>query len=618
MAPQQQAGPAPGKSACDPPECCASCDRLRRDLQETRRALQDSQAREAKLAAQLSELRRTLFGHKSEAAPPGEHDPSPEDPPGEDALGGNPPEDGPEAGGQQEQEPGQQADGEERKKRGRQPGAPTPPREKRPDVPQVSERLDVPEQDRCCPACGTAYVPNGSKLSWLYEIDWQAVARKLRRQRYKPACDCPEAHPVIAKPAARLGSSQLGGSVWAWLLTQVFALYRPQAAVARDVALLAGMRVPYSTLSEGLRRHSHLFAPLDAAIAQRQQQAAVAQADETSWPVQYIEDPDDNKDPPPRGRQKQKYWLWVCLTQDTVRMRILATRGLASGAQLLAVLVLGDNGPVILMCDRYSAYKAFAKLYPGKVLPAYCWVHVRRDYRKIGTGHLQLQAWSEAWIERIGWLFHLNRLRLRAWQAGLPLERQSAEFNGLQRQLQAAVDDLFRTAQQEGLELGAEWTRLNAERNRHGAELARLDAQGRALASLLKHREGLSRFVSDPRIPLENNASERALRGPVIARHTSFGSGGPDGARAAGLLFGVLQTVRMAGLNPYAWMLDWLRACARNGGRAPQNLDPWLPWRMSEQRQQALRKPPANWQPDASGLSCDQDAEAGAAVPKAA
>ena len=48
----------------------------------------------------------------------------------------------------------------------------------------------------------------------------------------------------------------------------------------------------------------------------------------------------------------------------------------------------------------------------------------------------------------------------------------------------------------------------------------------------------------------ENNASEYALRGPVIARLTGFGSGASDGARAAGLLFRVLARMRIAGLNP--------------------------------------------------------------------
>ena len=128
------------------------------------------------------------------------------------------------------------------------------------------ERLDVPEADRCCQHCGTPYQPCGYKVSWLFEIDWEAVRRKLLRLRYRPACACSAARPVIASPAPRLGTSQLGASVWAWCLVQVYALFRPQAAVARDLGHL-GLRVPLSTLSAGLRRLSHLFEPLEEAIA---------------------------------------------------------------------------------------------------------------------------------------------------------------------------------------------------------------------------------------------------------------------------------------------------------------------------------------------------------------
>ena len=415
-----------------------------------------------------------------------------------------------------------------RRKRGREPGSPTPPREQRPDLPVVFEWLDVPEQERRCPDCGTAYVPCGHKISWLYELVWNALVRKVVRQRYGPDCDCCSARPVSAPPAPRLGTSQLGTSVWAWCLVQVYALFRPQAAVARDLAAL-GLRVPQSTLSTGLRRLAHLFEPLAAAIGEYPQQQPVAQADETSWPVQWLApSEDDNKDPPPRGRPKPKFWLWACLAGDTVRMRILPTRGLDSARQLLDSLV-GQGGLIVLVCDCYSTYKAFAKQFPNLVVRSHCWVHIRRNFVRAGTGHPELKAWAQEWVERIGALFQLNRQRLQQWAPQQPLERQSGAFQALQQQLQARVEELFERAREEGGDRKLDWILLDQVgqgRSQHGAELARVDAQGRALGTLLSHRESLSRFVADPRIPLDNNLSERVLRGPVIARYTSFGSGG--------------------------------------------------------------------------------------------
>ena len=548
---------------------CARCEQLQRELDAAQSDLQAAQEREAGLQARLANLQRSLFGRKSEATPAGEDDPSATagvaaDPSADETPSAATPAPGPSASEDPAVRP--------RRKRGREPGSPTPPREKRPGLPVVLEWLDVPEQERRCPDCGTAYVRCGHKTSWLYEMVWNALVRKVVRQRYGPDCDCSAARPVIAPPAPRLGTSQLGTSVWAWCLIQVYALFRPQAAVARDLAAL-GLRVPHSTLSTGLRRLAHLFEPLDAAIGAYQQQQPVAQADETSWPVQWLARSEDgNKDPPPRGRQKPKFWLWACLAGHTVRMRILPTRGLDSARQVLDSLV-GNNGLTVLVCDCYSTYKAFAKRFPDLVVLSHCWAHIRRNFVRVGTGHPELKAWAQEWVERIGGLFRLHRQRLQQWDPQQPLERQSGERR---------IDWILLDQAGQG-------------RSRHGAELARVEAQGRALGALLSHRESLSRFVGDPRIPLDNNASERVLRGPVIARYTSFGSGGPDGARAAGLLFGVLATVRLAGLNPYTWTLDWLAACARHGDKAPQQLDPWLPWRMSEPRREQLRKAPVDW-----------------------
>ena len=496
-----------------------------------------AQGREAELQAQLANLQRSLFGRKSEATPAGGDEPSAPD--GVTAEGS--------AETPAPEQPASKAPADRpRRKRGRQPGSPTPPRERRPDLPVVFEWLDVPAQQRRCADCGTAYVACGYKISWLYEMAYKALLRKVLRRRYCPGCDCGSARPVSAPPVARLGTSQLGTSVWAWCLIQVYGLCRPQAAVARDLAAL-GLRVPPSTLSAGLRRLAHLFAPLDAAIGEYQQQQPVAQADETSWPVQWLAaGEDDNKDPPERGRQKPKFWLWACLAGNTARMRILPTRGLDSACQLLAALV-GQSGLTVLVCDCYSTYKAFAKQYPGQVVLAHCWAHMRRNFVRVGTGHADRKAWAEEWVERIGELFRLNRQRLQQWDRQQPLEGQGRQFQQIQQQLQTRVQELFERVREEGAECAREWLRLDqAGHGRHGAELARLAAQGRALATLQSHRTALSRFVADPRIPLDNNLSERILRGPVIARYTSFGSGGPDGARAAGLLFGVLATVRLA------------------------------------------------------------------------
>ncbi|MDE0104661.1 MAG: hypothetical protein OXN89_19980 [Bryobacterales bacterium] len=91
---------------------------------------------------------------------------------------------------------------------------------------------------------------------------------------------------------------------------------------------------------------------------------------------------------------------------------------------------------------------------------------------------------------------------------------------------------------------------------------------------------------------MDNNRPERTVRGPVTWRYVCLGSGGPNGAKAAGPLLSVMQTAHWAGLNPYRYMLVWLNVCEGNRGQAPADLSPWLPWEIDKRRMEALRPPP--------------------------
>ena len=130
-------------------------------------------------------------------------------------------------------------------------------------------------------------------------------------------------------------------------------------------------------------------------------------------------------------------------------MRILPTRGLDSARQVLDSLV-GKNGLTVLVCDCYSTYKAFAKRFPDLVVQSHCWAHIRRNFVRVGTGHPELKAWAQEWVERVGGLFRLHRQRLQQWDRQQPLERQSGEFAALQQELQARVEELFERAREEG------------------------------------------------------------------------------------------------------------------------------------------------------------------------
>jgi transposase len=74
---------------------------------------------------------------------------------------------------------------------------------------------------------------------------------------------------------------------------------------------------------------------------------------------------------------------------------------------------------------------------------------------------------------------------------------------------------------------------------------------------------GLLRFLDDPRLALDNNATERALRGVVIGRKNHFGSRSERGTEVAALFYSLIESAKLAGVEADAF----LRAAARQGIR---------------------------------------------------
>lgn len=77
---------------------------------------------------------------------------------------------------------------------------------------------------------------------------------------------------------------------------------------------------------------------------------------------------------------------------------------------------------------------------------------------------------------------------------------------------------------------------------------------GKAVRYMLNRWAGLTRVVEDPRIPLDNNAAERALRGPVVGRKNHSGSRSLRGTEVAAVFYTLCETARLVGVDPRAYL----------------------------------------------------------------
>lgn len=408
-----------------------------------------------------------------------------------------------------------------------------------------------------CPECGLALKSfPGTEDSEVLEIEVKAYRRVIHRKRYTPVCACGCLPGIVsAPPPARLiNRGKFGISVWTQVLLDKFAYGRPSQRLVRDLAD-HGLQISPGTLAGGLQAIAPLFEPISHALVSRLRSEQHWHADETRWAV-FVE---------LEGKLGHRWYLWVFHARSVVHYVLDPTRS----AQVVTEELVGELAEVkqaILSCDRYSAYKKFARLHPGVVL-AFCWAHQRRDFLELATRHPACEAWALAWVDAIGQLYRLNQLRLQTLPDSAP--RASA-----QGALHEAVQ------------------RLADQRERALAD-PQLNAPARkVLQSMARHWNGLTVFVHAPWVPMDNNADERDLRGPVVGRKNFYGSGAQWSGQLAATMYSVLATLGLWKINARTWLGAYLQACGDNGNRAPADLAPFLPWAMDEARLAAMRSVP--------------------------
>jgi transposase len=185
-----------------------------------------------------------------------------------------------------------------------------------------------------------------------------------------------------------------------------------------------------------------------------------------------------------------------------------------------------------------------------------CWSHIRRYFIRAGDAHPELASWTASWVERIGALY-VAHTAMAAAPAG------SSAHTWAAAQFSAALNtiDAQRTAQSSHPDL------LHP-------------AAAKVLATLDREWDGLARHREFPELALDNNTSERALRGPVVGRKNYYGSGSVVSAELASRVWTITTTAQRAGLNPLTYLRAYLDACAQAGGTAPdpETLTRFLPW----------------------------------------
>lgn len=391
----------------------------------------------------------------------------------------------------------------ERADRPRRPGHGPKPQ---PQLEVVEKKHELDAPDQVCNSCGGQLEEWKGKTEDSEEvevIERKFVLLKHRRQKYRCKCGgCVET--ALGPPKLFEGARY---SIH-WAIEVAVQKYLDHLPLERQVRIMSreGLSVDSQTLWDYLERLVRLLQPAWDRLHQYALTKPVLGIDETRWLLMGA----------PEGTPS-RWQLWALSAIDVMVYRILETRSAEA-----ARMVVGGYGGV-LMADGYGVYQSLAQ-NGGNFVLVQCWLHVRRPFLDARENFPQV----EEVLDLIGELYNIEAL-CPTGPPGDELRRELRDKKS--RPIIAKIQ---------------QW----ALRQRALPQ----SSLGKALAYMGGRWSELMRFLDDPRIPLDNNGTERGLRGPVVGRKNHYGSRSRRGTEVAAVLYSLMESAKLCGLDPKGYL----------------------------------------------------------------
>lgn len=409
-----------------------------------------------------------------------------------------------------------------------------------PELPRVDIVHDVADDQKRCHNDGTELVCIGEEISEQLDII-PARIQVIRHIRRKYACKaCEDGVVTASMPPQPLPKSNASPNLLAYSLIAKYVdalpLYRQERAFER-----LGINLPRNTLARWMIQASELIEPLTERLRHHLHSNALIHMDETT--LQVNTEPDRKASSPS--------YMWVQRGGPPGQQVVLYDYDASRSGQVPTRLL--ENYQGILVTDGYEGYAQVVRT--NQLTHVGCWAHARRKFveaqkvqpkGKVGRADQALSLIRSLYaVEKQG--KHVSpeeRLTLRETQSRPIIDKLEA------------------------------WLRKSLN------QVPPKTAIGKALLYLNRQWPKLTVFLTDGRIPLDNNPAENAIRPFVIGRKNWLFSQTPKGAHASARIYSLIETARANGIEPYTYMVEVLTKLPSSV--TDGDLDQLLPWSQGE------------------------------------
>lgn len=391
--------------------------------------------------------------------------------------------------------------------------------------------------DSKCPCCKGELRKLGEDVSEMLEY---MPASFFVIRHVRPKMSCRKCSCVVQAPAPErvIDRGLPGPGLLAHVITSKFAdhtpLHRQSQIFARE-----GVELDRSILARWVGEAAALLAPVAEVLSRYVLATDKLHGDDTPIPVLA----------PGTGKTKTgRFWTYVRDNRpagDSMPPAVWFSYSPDRKGEHPQQHLARFNG--VLQAD---AFAGFNRLYRGGAIQeAPCMAHIRRKFVDIVKVHPSPIA-TEA-VERIAALYRIeNEIKGRSAEERRAIRSARAKplFDDMRRWLEHAL-----------------------------TQLAPKSDTAAAIHYALGLWDALRRYLDDGRIELDNLIAERALRPVAIGRRNYLFAGSDAGGRRAAILYSLIGTARLNGIDPEAYLRHVL---ARIGEHPINRIEELLPWRV--------------------------------------
>lgn len=404
-------------------------------------------------------------------------------------------------------------------------------------------RVHELEPEACTCGCGgVLHVVDTEVTEQLEQIPAKVYVVEHHRRRY--GCrNCGEGVARAPAPAAPIRGARVGpqllAAVVAGKYVESMPLYRMAAYYQRH-----DVDIDRQTLARWMTKAAELAAPVIDRLHALLLTRPVIHVDET--PVQVL------KEAGRTAKQKSTMWVYASGGADPP-IRLYAYQPTRASEHPRRFL---DGFAGYLQSDGFAGYDALARAQPH-ITGVGCWAHARRKFvdvtkAQVGEGPEGEASW---FIERIGELYGLERVLADA----TPDERH--------RRRQAEAAPILET-------IGAQLEQL-------AGRVPPKSLLGKAVTYTRKQWPQLTRYIEHGETAIDNNTAERAIKPFVIGRKNWLFANTPAGASASARLYGLIETAKANGVEPYRYLAHLFSELPQRDIEAGDAIEDLLPWNVA-------------------------------------